>query len=145
MFQFRSHVGLLLLPHSLTTRPDSLFASYARAVEVYTLGGSYCTGKYKTINLLSLCAVVPFIVLREDMGFVQLSVVPIGFGHAVVFQTVSSTSPAHACNGSLIVFGMVALQVHLSDTCRGVEKWNGGLRCGLTVSVGVWNSVWIAL
>jgi len=60
------------------------------------------TGKYKTINLLfgtlPLCGVVPLIFLREDSGFVQkwLSVVPIGFGNAVVFQTVLSMSPVCA-------------------------------------------------
>lgn len=56
------------------------------------------TGKYKTINLvfgiLPLCGLVPIIFLREDSGFMQkwFSVVPIGFGNAVVFQTVLSKS-----------------------------------------------------
>jgi len=31
----------------------------------------------------------------------------------------------HACNGSLIMFGIVALQAHLPDTPRrSVEEWN---------------------
>lgn len=57
------------------------------------------SGKYKTINLvfgiLPLCGVIPLIFLREDSGFLQkwFSVVPIGFGNAVVFQTVLSASP----------------------------------------------------
>lgn len=57
------------------------------------------SGKYKTINLvfgiLPLCGVIPLIFLREDSEFLQkwFSVVPIGFGNAVVFQTVLSASP----------------------------------------------------
>ena len=61
------------------------------------------TGTYKTINLifgiLPLCGVLPLVFLREDSGFVQkwFSVVPIGFGNAVVFQTVLSTSLLAHC------------------------------------------------
>ncbi|KAF8548900.1 hypothetical protein OG21DRAFT_1422225 [Imleria badia] len=62
----------------------------------------YRTCKCKTINLvfgiLPLCGVIPLIFLREDSGFVQkwFSVVPIGFGNAVIFQMVLSMSPLHA-------------------------------------------------
>ncbi|KAF8546359.1 hypothetical protein OG21DRAFT_1427194, partial [Imleria badia] len=45
-------------------------------------------------GILPLCGILPSIFLREDSRFVQkwFSVVPIGFGNTVVFQTVLSTS-----------------------------------------------------
>jgi len=84
------------------------------------------TGKYKTINLvfgiLPLCGVLPLVFLREDSGFVQkwLSVVPIGFGNAVVFQTV-----------------LIALQAHLTETQMAFGTAFGQLFRGLGQTSGV--------
>ncbi|KAG6371194.1 major facilitator superfamily domain-containing protein [Boletus reticuloceps] len=90
-----SIAGLHLLPDSLAMGLGSFFTGWLMRR----------TGKYKTINLvfgiLPLCGVIPLVFLREDSGFVQkwFSVVPIGFGNAVVFQTV-----------------LIALQAHLSES-----------------------------
>lgn len=56
------------------------------------------TGKYKTINsvfgIFPFCGLIFIILLREDSGFIQqwFSIIPIGFGNAVIFQTLLSTS-----------------------------------------------------
>ncbi|KAF8129574.1 vacuolar amino acid permease [Boletus edulis] len=79
-----SIAGLHLLPGSCAMALGSLFTGWLMRR----------TGKYKDINLvfgiLPLCGIMPLVFLREDSGFVQkwFSVVPIGFGNAVVFQTV---------------------------------------------------------
>jgi MFS family permease len=111
-----SIAGLHLLPDSLAMGLGSLFAGWLM----------HRTGKYKTINLvfgiLPLCGVVPLIFLREDSGFVQkwLSVVPIGFGNAVVFQTV-----------------LIALQAHLSESQMAFGTAFGQLFRGLGQTSGV--------
>ncbi|KAF8551515.1 MFS general substrate transporter [Imleria badia] len=111
-----SIAGLHLLPDSLAMGLGSLFAGWLM----------HRTGKYKTINLvfgvLPLCGVIPLIFLREDSGFVQkwFSVVPIGFGNAVVFQTV-----------------LIALQSHLSESQMAFGTAFGQLFRGLGQTSGV--------
>ncbi|OJA19157.1 hypothetical protein AZE42_05381 [Rhizopogon vesiculosus] len=78
-----SMAGLHLLPNSTSMSIGSLFAGWMM----------HRTGKYKLINLIF--GVFPFIgitlitLMREDSGPLQmwLSIIPLGFGNAVVLQT----------------------------------------------------------
>ncbi|KAF8121594.1 vacuolar amino acid permease [Boletus edulis] len=111
-----SIAGLHLLPDSFAMGLGSFFTGWLMRR----------TGKYKTINLvfgiLPLCGVIPLVFLREDSGFVQkwFSVVPIGFGNAVVFQTV-----------------LIALQAHLSESQMAFGTAFGQLFRGLGQTSGV--------
>ncbi|KAF6758548.1 multidrug resistance protein [Ephemerocybe angulata] len=78
-----STAGLHLMPNSLSMSVGSLFAGWIMHV----------TGRYKTINLIF--GMFPFIAacfiyqLQPDSGFwvSWFSIVPLGFGNAVVLQT----------------------------------------------------------
>ncbi|KAJ7061516.1 MFS general substrate transporter [Mycena amicta] len=78
-----STAGLHLMPNSISMSTGSLFAGWMM----------HRTGRYKTINLIF--GFFPFIgatlisLMREDSGPIQswLSIIPLGFGNAVVLQT----------------------------------------------------------
>ncbi|KAF9223078.1 MFS general substrate transporter [Gyrodon lividus] len=111
-----SIAGLHLLPDSIAMGLGSLFAGWLM----------HQTGKYKTINLIfgifPLCGLIPIVFMTEDSGFIQrwFSVVPIGFGNAVVFQTV-----------------LIALQAHLSESSMAFGTAFGQLFRGLGQTSGV--------
>ncbi|KAJ7119169.1 vacuolar amino acid permease [Mycena epipterygia] len=82
-FQSASTAGLHLMPNSVSMSTGSLFAGWMM----------HRTGRYKTLNLVF--GIFPFLgavlisLMREDSGPIQswLSIIPLGFGNAVVLQT----------------------------------------------------------
>lgn len=90
-----STAGAHLLPNSLAMSTGSVFAGWMM----------HKTGKYKMLNLIF--GIFPFIgataicLINEDSGFIQswFSIIPLGFGNAVVIQTV-----------------LIALLVHLPES-----------------------------
>ncbi|PPR05145.1 hypothetical protein CVT26_012231 [Gymnopilus dilepis] len=87
-----STAGLHLLPNSLSMSTGSVFAGWVM----------HKTGRYKTINLIF--GLFPFIgasliyYIKEDSGFLQswFSIIPLGFGNAVVLQTMLKDAMAVA-------------------------------------------------
>lgn len=87
-----SEAGLHLAPNSVSMMCGSLFAGYMVKK----------TGKYKTINLMfGLCPVLAASLIAamtmtskapSEIGWAQswLSIIPLGFGNAVVLQTMLS-------------------------------------------------------
>ncbi|KIJ62352.1 hypothetical protein HYDPIDRAFT_176642 [Hydnomerulius pinastri MD-312] len=108
--------GLHLLPDSIAMGTGSLFAGWLM----------HRTGKYKLINMifgvLPFCGVISIIFMTEDSGFIQkwFSIVPVGFGNAVIFQTV-----------------LIALQAHLSESSMAFGTAFGQLFRGLGQTSGV--------
>ncbi|KAG0701578.1 major facilitator superfamily domain-containing protein [Suillus ampliporus] len=101
-----STAGMHLFPNSVCMSTGSLFAGWMM----------HRTGKYKLMNLIF--GVFPFIgitlitLMREDSGPLQmwLSIIPLGFGNAVVLQTNLSALLAHLPESSMAVgtgFGQV--------------------------------------
>ncbi|KAH7924071.1 MFS general substrate transporter [Leucogyrophana mollusca] len=101
-----STAGLHLLPNSTSMSIGSLFAGYMM----------HRTGRYKMINLIF--GFFPFIgimlitQMREDSGPLQmwLSIIPLGFGNAVVLQTMLIALLAHIPESAMAVgtgFGQV--------------------------------------
>lgn len=94
-----STAGLHLMPNSVCMSSGSLFAGWMM----------HRTGKYKLINLIF--GFFPFIgitlitLMREDSGPLQmwLSIIPFGFGNAIVFQTTLVALLAHLPEGSMAV------------------------------------------
>ncbi|PPQ99167.1 hypothetical protein CVT24_009258 [Panaeolus cyanescens] len=94
-----STAGLHLMPNSFSMSTGSVFAGWMM----------HKTGRYKAINLIF--GAFPFIgatliyTLREDAGPIRswFSIVPLGFGNAVVLQTM-----------------LIALLVHLPEDCMAV-------------------------
>jgi MFS family permease len=86
-----STAGLHLLPNSMAMSCGSMFAGWMM----------HRTGKYKLINLIF--GAFPFMAacfitqIREDSGPAQLwfSIIPLGFGNAVVLQTMLVALLAH--------------------------------------------------
>ncbi|KAJ6509153.1 vacuolar amino acid permease [Mycena vitilis] len=78
-----STAGLHLMPNSVSMSTGSMFAGWMM----------HRTGRYKKINLIF--GIFPFVgavlisLMREDSGPIQswLSIIPLGFGNAVVLQT----------------------------------------------------------
>ncbi|KAF6758549.1 multidrug resistance protein [Ephemerocybe angulata] len=111
-----STAGLHLMPNSLSMSVGSLFAGWVMHV----------TGRYKTINLIF--GMFPFIgacfiyQLQPDSGFwvSWFSIVPLGFGNAVVLQTM-----------------LIALLVHLPDDQMAVGTGFGQLFRGVGQVGGV--------
>ncbi|KAJ3513848.1 hypothetical protein NLJ89_g2712 [Agrocybe chaxingu] len=111
-----STAGLHLLPNSMSMSIGSVFAGWMM----------HKTGRYKTINLIF--GAFPFIgasfiyLLGEDSGFFQswFSIIPLGFGNAVVLQTV-----------------LIALLVHVPDDCMAVATGFGQLFRGVGQVGGV--------
>ncbi|KAH0828780.1 vacuolar amino acid permease [Lanmaoa asiatica] len=114
-----SIAGLHLFPDSVAMSLGALFSGWFM----------HRTGKYKIINLIfgifPMCGLIPIILLREDSGFVQkwFSVVPIGFGNAVVFQTMLMKLTL------LYVFGSTESQMACGTAfghlCRGLGQTSG--------------------
>ncbi|EGN96457.1 hypothetical protein SERLA73DRAFT_186194 [Serpula lacrymans var. lacrymans S7.3] len=101
-----STAGLHLLPNSMSMSIGSLFAGYLM----------HRTGKYKLLNLtfgiLPFIGIVLITFMREDSGPLQmwLSIIPLGFGNAVVLQTMLIALLAHIPKSSMAVgtgFGQV--------------------------------------
>ncbi|KAG1900087.1 major facilitator superfamily domain-containing protein [Suillus fuscotomentosus] len=111
-----STAGLHLMPNSVCMSAGSLFAGWMM----------HRTGKYKLINLIF--GFFPFIgitlitLLRKDSGPLQmwLSIVPLGFGNAVVLQT-----------------NLVALLAHLPESSMAVGTGFGQLFRGIGQVGGV--------
>lgn len=111
-----STAGLHLMPNSVCMSAGSLFAGWMM----------HRTGKYKLINLIF--GFFPFIgitlitLMREDSGPLQmwLSIVPLGFGNAVVLQT-----------------NLVALLAHLPESSMAVGTGFGQLFRGMGQVGGV--------
>ncbi|KAF8162661.1 vacuolar amino acid permease [Crassisporium funariophilum] len=111
-----STAGLHLLPNSLSMSTGAVFAGWMMHI----------TGKYKTINLIF--GIFPFLGavliyhLKEDSGPIQswLSIIPLGFGNAVVLQTM-----------------LIALLVHLPEDCMAVGTGFGQLFRGIGQVGGV--------
>ncbi|KAK0441284.1 major facilitator superfamily domain-containing protein [Armillaria borealis] len=101
-----STAGSHLAPNSLSMSTGSVFAGWMM----------HRTGKYKTINLI--CGLFPFVAtvlilqMKEDSGPIQswLSIIPLGFGNAVVLQTMLIALLAHLPESHMAVgtgFGQV--------------------------------------
>ncbi|KAI0045780.1 MFS general substrate transporter [Auriscalpium vulgare] len=94
-----STAGLHLLPNSVSMSVGSMFAGWMM----------HRTGKYKMINLIfgtfPFAAAVLITLMREDSGPVQLwlSIIPLGFGNAVVLQTMLIALLAHLPNSAMAV------------------------------------------
>ncbi|KAF9528266.1 vacuolar amino acid permease [Crepidotus variabilis] len=94
-----STAGLHILPNSLSMSFGSVFAGWMM----------HKTGTYKRINLIF--GIFPFIgavgiyLLQEDSGWLQswFSIVPLGFGNAVVLQTMLIALLAHIPDSSMAV------------------------------------------
>ncbi|KAJ7221383.1 vacuolar amino acid permease [Mycena pura] len=97
--QSASTAGLHLMPNSISMSTGSLFAGYVM----------HRTGRYKTINLIF--GFFPFIgavlisLMRQDSGPIQswLSIIPLGFGNAVVLQTMLIALLAHLPESQMAV------------------------------------------
>lgn len=108
--------GLHLMPNSVCMSAGSLFAGWMM----------HRTGRYKLLNLIF--GVFPFIgitfitLMRADSGPLQmwLSIVPLGFGNAVVFQT-----------------NLVALLAHLPESWMAVGTGFGQVFRGMGQVGGV--------
>ncbi|KAI6138005.1 major facilitator superfamily domain-containing protein [Pisolithus thermaeus] len=116
-----STAGLHLLPNSMAMSCGSLFAGQLQFS--YTM---HCTGRYKMINIMF--GFFPFVgsllitFIRENSGPLQswLSIIPLGFGNAVVLQTT-----------------LVALLAHLPDNLMAVGTGFGQVFRGLGQVSGV--------
>ncbi|KAG7086848.1 hypothetical protein E1B28_002769 [Marasmius oreades] len=94
-----SIAGLHILPNSVSMSMGSMFAGWMM----------HRTGKYKMINLifgiLPFIASVLIIQIHETSGWVQswLSIIPLGFGNAVVLQTMLIALLAHTPESHMAV------------------------------------------
>ncbi|TDL18944.1 MFS general substrate transporter [Rickenella mellea] len=111
-----SIAGLHLMPNSLSMSCGSLFAGWMM----------HRTGKYKLINLIfgifPFTAAILISQLREDSGPIQMwfSIIPLGFGNAVVLQTT-----------------LIALLAHLPQSVMAVGTGFGQLFRGIGQVGGV--------
>ncbi|KAF7295796.1 Vacuolar amino acid permease [Mycena chlorophos] len=94
-----STAGLHLMPNSVSMSTGSVFAGWVM----------HRTGRYKTLNLVF--GFFPFLgatlisFMREDSGPIQswLSIIPLGFGNAVVLQTMLIALLAHLPESQMAV------------------------------------------
>ncbi|KAF9265992.1 MFS general substrate transporter [Marasmius fiardii PR-910] len=99
MLTSASIAGLHILPNSVSMSCGSIFAGWMM----------HRTGKYKMINLifgiLPFIASVLIIQIHENSGWVQswLSIIPLGFGNAVVLQTMLIALLAHTPESHMAV------------------------------------------
>ncbi|ESK89112.1 vacuolar amino acid permease [Moniliophthora roreri MCA 2997] len=99
MLTSASIAGLHILPNSISMSLGSVFAGWMM----------HRTGKYKMINLVF--GILPFIAslliiqIHETSGWVQswLSIIPLGFGNAVVLQTMLIALLAHTPESHMAV------------------------------------------
>ncbi|KAJ7500461.1 major facilitator superfamily domain-containing protein [Mycena galericulata] len=111
-----STAGLHLMPNSVSMSTGSVFAGWMM----------HRTGRYKKINLIF--GIFPFVGavlisrMREDSGPIQswLSIIPLGFGNAVVLQTM-----------------LIALLAHLPESHMAVGTGFGQLFRGIGQVGGV--------
>ncbi|KAG8217158.1 major facilitator superfamily domain-containing protein [Butyriboletus roseoflavus] len=120
-----SVAGLHLLPNSIAMSIGSLLSGWMM----------HRTGKYKMINVIfgffPFIGIVLITLIHESSGPLQtwFSIIPLGFGNAVVLQTMTIALLAHLPEGSMAVgtgFGQVF---------RGV-----GQVCGVAVSSALFQS-----
>ncbi|KAI9570815.1 major facilitator superfamily domain-containing protein [Boletus coccyginus] len=120
-----SIAGLHLLPNSTAMSIGSLFAGLMM----------HRTGKYKMINVVfgffPFIGIVLITLMHENSGPLQtwISIIPLGFGNAVVLQTMLIALLAHLPEGSMAVgtgFGQVF---------RGL-----GQVCGVAISSALFQS-----
>ncbi|KAJ6567026.1 MFS general substrate transporter [Mycena capillaripes] len=111
-----STAGLHLMPNSVSMSTGAVFAGWMM----------HRTGRYKNINLIF--GIFPFVgavlisLMREDSGPIQswLSIIPLGFGNAVVLQTM-----------------LIALLAHLPESHMAVGTGFGQLFRGIGQVGGV--------
>ncbi|KAF8636888.1 hypothetical protein AX16_010944 [Volvariella volvacea WC 439] len=116
MMTSASVAGLHLVPNSIAMSVGSVFAGWVM----------HRTGRYKTLNIW--LGILPFIgatlisQMREDSGPLQswMSIIPLGFGNAVVLQTM-----------------LIALLVHLPESQMAVGTGFGQLFRGVGQVGGV--------
>ncbi|KAI5899096.1 MFS general substrate transporter [Schizophyllum commune H4-8] len=116
MLTSASTAGLHLLPNSVSMSTGSVFAGWVM----------HRTGRYKTLN--AIFGIFPFVatifisLMHEGMGPVQswLSIIPLGFGNAVVLQTM-----------------LIALLAHLDEAHMAVGTGFGQLFRGIGQVGGV--------
>ncbi|OCB89634.1 vacuolar amino acid permease [Sanghuangporus baumii] len=121
-----STAGAHLLPNSISMSCGSLFAGYVM----------HRTGRYKKINLIF--GILPFIaaisisMLRADSNWFQswFSIIPLGFGNAVVLQTT-----------------LIALLAHIPHSVMAVGTGFGQLFRGIgqVAGVGIASSIFQSL
>ncbi|KAL1746466.1 major facilitator superfamily domain-containing protein [Schizophyllum fasciatum] len=116
MLTSASTAGLHLLPNSVSMSTGSVFAGWVM----------HKTGRYKTLN--AIFGIFPFVatifisLMHEGMGPIQswLSIIPLGFGNAVVLQTM-----------------LIALLAHLDEAHMAVGTGFGQLFRGIGQVGGV--------
>ncbi|KAK7437119.1 hypothetical protein VKT23_018743 [Stygiomarasmius scandens] len=116
MLTSASIAGLHILPNSISMSAGSMFAGWMM----------HRTGKYKLINLVF--GIFPFIAsvliaqIHENSGWIQswFSIIPLGFGNAVVLQTM-----------------LIALLAHLPESHMAVGTGFGQLFRGIGQVGGV--------
>ncbi|KAI0294667.1 vacuolar amino acid permease [Multifurca ochricompacta] len=110
-----STAGLHLLPNSIAMSCGSMFAGWV----------VHRTGKYKFLNLIfgafPFMAAVFITRMTEDSGPIQLwlSIIPLGFGNAVVLQTVLVALLAHLPQSQM------AVGTGLNQLFRGIGQVSG--------------------
>ncbi|KIM49857.1 hypothetical protein M413DRAFT_21980 [Hebeloma cylindrosporum] len=111
-----STAGMHLMPNSISMSIGSVFAGWV----------VHATGRYKTLNLiLGACPSIGALLIyhiQEDSGPIQswLSIIPLGFGNAVVLQTM-----------------LIALLAHVPDDYMAVATGFGQLFRGVGQVGGV--------
>ncbi|KAI4520635.1 MFS general substrate transporter [Schizophyllum commune Loenen D] len=125
MLASASTAGLHLLPLSVAMSVGSMLAGYVM----------HRSGRYKALNLtlgiFPLVSTVLIYLIREDSSdaHLWLSIIPLGFGNAVVLQTM-----------------LIALLAHLDEKDMAVgtgfgQLWRGvGQVCGVAVSSAIFQS-----
>ncbi|KAL1746467.1 major facilitator superfamily domain-containing protein [Schizophyllum fasciatum] len=125
MLASASTAGLHLLPLSVAMSVGSMLAGYVM----------HRSGRYKVLNLtfgiLPLVSTVLIYLIQEDSNdaHLWLSIIPLGFGNAVVLQTM-----------------LIALLAHLDEKDMAVgtgfgQLWRGvGQVCGVAVSSAIFQS-----
>ncbi|KIL68454.1 hypothetical protein M378DRAFT_99969 [Amanita muscaria Koide BX008] len=115
MLTSASVAGLHLLPNSISSCLGSFFAGWL----------IHYTGRYKVINVVF--GVFPFIgatlisQITEDSGSIQswISIIPLGFGNAVVLQTMLIALLAHLSESQ------IAVGTGFSQLFRGIGQVGG--------------------
>ncbi|KAJ6588154.1 vacuolar amino acid permease [Mycena capillaripes] len=129
-----STAGLHLMPNSVSMSTGSVFAGWMM----------HRMGRYKKINLIF--GIFPFVgavlisLMREDSGPIQswLSIIPLGFGNAVVLQTMLSLFIfLRAIDVLLMPSCLVALLAHLPESHMAVGTGFGQLFRGIGQVGGV--------
>jgi MFS family permease len=126
MLTSASIAGLHIMPNSFSMSLGSVFAGWM----------IHRTGRYKNLNMI--LGILPFIgtqmilFMNEDSGWLQkwFSIIPLGFGNAVVFQTTLIALLAHV-DGS-----QIAVATGFGQLFRGI-----GQVAGVAVSSAIFQSI----